>query len=397
MVARWPVHPRPAPLESLSSWVSRLAALYGMRVEELLDDRNLDLDGAAVPYDLDFDPPETLLVALAERTGHDLGRLWAMTLIGWSPWLFDWPFHPQVDQQQPMFDTYVRANSVLLAPGEAGDSVVAARKRWYGPWRGANWGGRVCPVCAPERGTALVWRLPLLVGCGEHGCYLEHHGKVGLARMAGEPITPRPVPEPLATMERHTHATLTTGRVELPGRSVHAGVWFRLLRSLLDEVSLALTTRHAQARATLETVWAATGLPERGGINGWRPYEHLEREVQESLLLAAATALQLAADDTITACGRLASAIQPARDQYVYDGDRPGWPDDAWREAVSRTEAAMITARTDRAVAWQLLAYLTVGCRTLARFEEQRGYLFGAGIPAGYLPSAGELGRTDLL
>jgi len=31
-------------------------------------------------------------------------------------------------------------------------------------------------------------------------------------------------------------------------------VWFRLLRSLLGEVSLALTTRHAQARTTLEQV-----------------------------------------------------------------------------------------------------------------------------------------------
>jgi hypothetical protein len=48
---------------------------------------------------------------------------------------------------------------------------------------------------------------------------------------------------------------------------VHVSVWFRLLRSLLDEVSLALTTRSASARTTLQRIWQATGRPERGGLN----------------------------------------------------------------------------------------------------------------------------------
>lgn len=53
--------------------------------------------------------------------------------------------------------------------------------------------------------------------------------------------------EPLATLDRYTAQALTTGQVTLPGRTVHAGAWFRLLRSLLDEVSLALTGRSATA------------------------------------------------------------------------------------------------------------------------------------------------------
>lgn len=53
-------------------------------------------------------------------------------------------------------------------------------------------------------------------------------------------------------------------------------------------------------------------------------------------------------------------------------------------------------ARTDRDTAWQLLALLTVGCRTLDRFEEERAFLFGIGIPARFLSSARELGCTDL-
>jgi hypothetical protein len=69
----------------------------------------------------------------------------------------------------------------------------------------------------------------------------------------------------------------------------------------------------------------------------------------------------------------------------------------AWQEAIAQAEAAMVAARTDRDTARQLLVWLTIGCRTLARFEERRAYLFGAGNPAAFLPSAGELGRTDLL
>jgi len=53
-------------------------------------------------------------------------------------------------------------------------------------------------------------------------------------------------------------------------------------------------------------------------------------------------------------------------------------------------------ARTDPGTAGQLLAMLTIGCRTLDSFEEQRSYLFGIGIPAAFLPSAREFGRTDL-
>jgi hypothetical protein len=44
-----------------------------------------------------------------------------------------------------------------------------------------------------------------------------------------------------------------------------------------------------------------------------------------------------------------------------------------------------------------LLALLTLGCRTRDRFEHERAFLFGIGIPAEFLPSAVELGRADLV
>jgi len=380
-------------LESLSSWVGHLARLYHLPVKDLLG--NLDLD-VTVPWDLDRDPPEALLVALAQRTGVDLAQLRATTLAGWEFWLLDTLYLRRWDAQDT-FDAYVRDNSVLLAPGQAGTNDLSGWERWSGPWQPGRHLDRICPVCAadPDRGTALVWRLPLMVSCVEHGCRLED-AKLARPAIVLATIEPLPVDEPVATLDRYTHQALATGRVRLPGRSVHAGVWFRLLRSLLDEVSLALTTRSKHGRTTLERIWQATGQPQRAGLNVWQPYENLPWATQEILLLAAATALHLAADGRISPCGVLGGALHPAVHQHVYDGDRPDPAQTAWQEAVTALEAAVIQARADPAVARHLLTLLTHGCRTRDRFEQERAYLFGAGIPAEYLPTAAELGRVDL-
>jgi hypothetical protein len=114
------------------------------------------------------------------------------------------------------------------------------------------------------------------------------------------------------------------------------------------------------------------------------------------MLHGTATALQLAADRRITARGSLGSAVQPPAHQHVYDGDQPRPHRTAWQEAMAEAEAAVERARTDRDTARHLLAMLTFGCGTLSRFEEERAYLSGIGIPAEFLPSARELGRTDL-
>ncbi|MFI0715088.1 hypothetical protein ACH4SK_31580 [Streptomyces inhibens] len=177
---------------------------------------------------------------------------------------------------------------------------------------------------------------------------------------------------------------------------LHAGVWFRLLRALLDEASLAASTQNAHGKDVLQQIWQETGHPERAGLNVWRPYEHMGDEVREAMLDAAATALQLAADGLITARGRLSSALHPSL-HYVNDGDEPSPYRNEWRDAMAAIEEAFTSARTDPAAARQLLGLLTGGCRTLAAFEQERSYLFGAGVPADFLPSARELGRHDLI
>ncbi|MDJ0355334.1 TniQ family protein [Paenarthrobacter sp. PH39-S1] len=77
---RWPLYPAPAETESLSSWLRRIAASYGMYSFELLEhglghrelrDRELDLD-----------PPTHLLEELARCTCLDHHRVSAMTTAG---------------------------------------------------------------------------------------------------------------------------------------------------------------------------------------------------------------------------------------------------------------------------------------------------------------------------
>lgn len=395
-VRRWPLHPQPGPLEALSSWLSRLAELYEMPVPDLL--HNLGLIDLPVPADLDVDPPMAILTALAERTGVHLARLRSMTLAGWVPWLFD--VIPVTDHDaQTVFDTYVRDNSVLFVRRAGTHHVLRYKQGWAGPWLlDYPAARRACPVCPadPDRSIALVWRLALVSSCAEHRCRLRDVAEVRASLVLGREMHPGPLEEPRAALDRYTYQALTTGRVALPGRTVHAGVWFRLLRCLLDEVSLAVSTQNAHGKAVLQQIWQDAGHPERAGLNIWRPYEQMGEDIREAMLDAAATALQLAVDGTITARGRLGSALQSLH-HPVYHSDKPSPYRNAWQDAMTAMEEALTLARTDPATARQLLGLLTGGCRTLDGFERERSYLYGNGVPAEFLPSARELGRGDLI
>lgn len=399
---RWVLHPRPGPLESLSSWIERLALLYGLRPDELLT-VGLGLAEPVAPEDLDTDPPLQLLAALSARTGVELAHLRSMTLAGWVPWLFDTVDTDALDPQE-VFATYVRDNSVLLAPGEAGVHQAAAHGVWAGPWwpRIPQPPAPVCPLCTadPDHGRNLMWQLPLVTGCAVHGCHLEPPVRVLIARFEGG-LDPRPRDQPQALVDDYTHQALTRGRVVLPGREVHAATWFRLLRALLDELSLATSGRSRHGRETLTRVWQQAAIPARAGITAWRPFEHLAPGAREDLLKAAGTALQLAADGQIEARGRHAPALVYAPEPPAHHGDRPVQHPEArrpsaWDGLTELFEAAWDQAHHDPDAARQLLTLLTVATHTRARFDEERAFLIRHGIPARFLPTAAESGRSDI-
>jgi TniQ len=391
---RWPLHPPPGPGEALTSWTARLAGLYGMTAGYLLR-HNLGEASALMDdprsADLDFDPPAGILRTLAERTGTSLGVVRMMTLAGWVPWLAD-TLDPSDGQEA--FHTYVRQSSVLLAPREAGVNSVP---RWL-PWmsvRGREWRTerRACPQCAaiPGRGTSLLAALPLLTTCGEHSCRLVP----GVSLLPGTANHPAAqlAPGPVAAVDRLTWEGMTTGMVTLPRRAVHVGVWLRMLRALLDEVSLPESRVRRRSVAALSQVWEATGLPPRAGLGTWRPYEALAPQYQEAMMEAAACVLDLIQAGRITACGTLGHLLTPEPHRDVYEGDQRAWE---LKQARAELHAVFIRARHDPATARRVLEMFTVGSRTVASFYRERHYLTMLGIPAELLPDHWELGRTDL-
>ncbi|WP_327119101.1 hypothetical protein OHB12_12440 [Nocardia sp. NBC_01730] len=203
-----------------------------------------------------------------------------------------------------------------------------------------------------------------------------------------EPIPiPIPIPKPLATLESYTHQALTVGRVELPGRSVHAGVWFRLLRSLLDELSLAVTTVNQPARHSLEQVWDAAELPVRAGISVWAPYEQLPWQAQEKLLTAAAAAaaaaaIALAAQRRIIARGTPGPTLAEPSHESVYAGDDPAQrPVSAWSAFTAAMDEWMCAARTTPGPAQQMLQLLTWYNTSPEKVVRERESLIRQGIP----------------
>jgi hypothetical protein len=405
-VRRWPLHPLPAPGEALSSWIDRLAACYGLTAALLLTDAlGSALTGGKSLHeraDLDVDPPAQLLEALAERTGTSIGDLRMMTIAGWVPWLLDAldPFGgPEA------FHTYVRQDSVLPAPGRASRNHIEDWRPWL-PGRSLTpqvprkaWQRRVCPDCTrdPGQGVPLAAALPLMLSCPDHGCRLEAEHQITSAALWGAPLPHRQADPAAIAMDRRTWQALTTGKVMLTV-TVHAGVWFRLLRALLDELSLAIPSGTSTRARMMDRIWREASHHRRAGLNVWRPYEYLRPEVQEALLEAAAVALDLAGTGAITARGSLRHLVTPPRHPPVYDGERPLPPrtghDEAWDAVVQyfATRERKVPA-SPRGV----LAAFTQPCQTLEAFDRNRQLLIDIGFNAADLPDARRLGRHDLL
>ena len=283
MTARWPLHPPPGEGEALTSWLSRLAEVYGLSVEELIRHNlapDLDLPDHHTST-LDLNPPAVVLPALTARTGVPLDQLRQMTIAGQVPWLLDTLESEPVPGEA--FDTYVHQDSVLLTAKERPRREVPGWRAWLptdpkrGPLR------RACPTCqrtsaAGTFGFTLISQLPLTLSCPQHGCYLDpaFGGLGAFAAWEKQDTRARTAPAAVLVMDARTHQALHTGTVTLPRRSVHAGVWFRLLRTLIDELSGPVSALRTRSHRSVRRIWHTAGHPVRAGmVAPWHPYESL--------------------------------------------------------------------------------------------------------------------------
>ncbi len=385
------MHPAPIEGEALSSWLHRLAACFHLDTVELLHhglglhcDVGDVLHNKALPS-VDIEAPHALIAGLAERTGVSADRIRAMTLAGWAPWL--------LDSVQPMagaFHNYVHRSSVMLGPRSRAKTIEGEWRAWV-PEHPIK---RACPDCLsdPERqGLLLMWHLPIMLSCPIHHRLLEPLVAFVTGPMWAED-SPHPGQRPspaVLEMDRRTLQALTTGTVDLPRRSVHAAIWFRLLRTLLNELSTPAKYWGPGTRG-LRAAWADSGHRVRAGQGVWKPFEALHWPVQSQLLEAAAAAMDLLGTGTAPGKGADAALFSPEPARSVYAGSPPPKPVpvsvpgvtriDHWAKIRESMEEIIKIAREDPSQAQVLYNFMLYGCRTTDAAERVLANLEELGI-----------------
>lgn len=372
---RWPLHPAPKPGEALSSWLRRVGAGYQMSVAELIE-HGLGRD-PETPHDLDLDPPLSLLDVLSACSGIDRHRLQQMSLAGWMPATVD-----SLEASPSAFEGYVRRYSVLLDQGKRSKHAEGSGR----PWITRSPVTRACPCCVEDptvQCLLLMGRFPLQLSCPHHGYMLE--ACIGFPgdfmAWTAEETTPRVASATVLAMDRRTEQGLATGQVDLPGRTVNTAEWFRLLRTLLDEVAAPVSCWGPRA-ADLRRIWAGCGHPVRAGQVFWRPFEHYPWVVQSHMLEAAAEAIRLLETGTVSGrgadAGCFVSAPAVGDSRTSFDGEDHV---DRWALLWGAMEDAIVAARARPAEAQALFDLLVYGCRTSESIEELLVSFRELGIP----------------
>lgn len=349
---RWPLHPAPTDGEALSSWLNRIADGYGTDTEHLGYDIGYKL-GTGDLDDIDLAPLPGLIDVLAERTGVLPARLREMSVAGWVPWLLD-----GMEAVPESFATYARQLSVLRPTRKQKTRLVPS----WRPWLSDHLPPRACPECVAASPSPhpyqLLWAIPIVSSCPIHGCWLEAtlttRGFFGI--WAFDWPTPRPAPEQVLRLDQRTQDAFRVGHVDLPRRQVHAGIWFRLLRAIIDELSCPLSENMPSGAGTIRQIWKETGYPARDGQALWHPYEQQPETVQRHTMEAAATAITLLENGSIRGPGNNAGLFQPAPRIAISDGTAPqpgsaGFDDgpslmDAFNSAVEEARINPAAART---------------------------------------------------
>jgi hypothetical protein len=258
------------------------------------------------PTELDVAPPVALLDALAIRTGFAVAEIRALSLVSWVPLLLDGR-----DPVPGSYQSYVGEWSVLLPPAASAPCDPEDWRPWLRPEPLPHVPAcRACLGEGVEPFVRLPWQLPLMASCPSHGQMLEPAVIVPGVGVAWEQDAGEEAPAVIRRMDARTWDALTSGGVDLPRRRVHAAVWFRVLRTLLDELNRPL--RYVPPnRGLLVAVWDRAGAGLRAGQGRWKPFEVLAEPVQRTFLRAAATAMAMIEADEVRPLGAQAELFCP--------------------------------------------------------------------------------------
>lgn len=377
----WPLHPAPKEGEALSSWLNRIAACYQMDMHDLLEH---DL-GHSQTDELDNAPPMPLLAVPSQRSGIELDQLRCMSVAGWVPWLLD-----SFDDRIPAaLETYAFQHSVLLPRRNRKTRFITRWRAWL-PSQPIH---RACPLCLnnpAEQVHLLAWKLPLMLSCPLHGCWLESCCGVPGRFLGWEnaDAAPRTASGTIAAMDRRTWQALTMGYAELPRRRIHAGLWFRLLRTLLDELNTPLS-QCGTCASNVRYVWERCGHPLRAGQSLWRPYEILDPTIQLQMLEAAAPTIDLIESKVLSPLGEQGTLFLPESQTAFTNGlpvvECKTEPVNYWQDAVKAINEAVAEARHNPQTARSLFTVASFGRRDPESLERLRVTFTKEGIPPEFL------------
>ncbi|MFA7340434.1 MAG: TniQ family protein [Candidatus Obscuribacterales bacterium] len=221
---RWPVHPRPLEGELLSSWLRRIAQVYGLSSVELMQDLGIRKADRAL---IDIRPSKKILAKIAGCTGESLERVSATTFDGVMPFLFHRAEARQIHDASVLISGRQHLHDGLFGC----QPKLADWINWSHPGRHRMYGCRQCLSDYPNAGVMLPWQLTIVLSCHIHGLMLEPMGtmKDSVKWFNGKIAE---APEVVRSMDNRTWAALTKGIVELPGGEVDTGDWFSVLRAI---------------------------------------------------------------------------------------------------------------------------------------------------------------------
>jgi len=305
MTALWPLRPQPLPGEALSSWLDRLAATYGYERNDLQHELGPD---AARPT-IDVSIADEFAHALSQRTGVTTEQIKGMTLEGWVPRLIS-----SADETKDEYEGYAHSYSVLLPHGRMRTTV-----RPSGPWR--PWISprgiahcRACPVCLDEDAigySRLHWQLSWLTSCPKHEQLLRPmiiSQRLGVVEMTSSRSVV--IPYHIVALDVMTMQALQKGYVDTVSVRIHAGLWLRLLRTLLEELATPGFVS-GRVRKLVHRVWVATKLKARRRSLATLPFEHLDDARRFKLMHAAGMAVGMLGSGSLEGFGRDAHILQP--------------------------------------------------------------------------------------
>ena len=278
----WPVVPPPLPGEILTSWLQRMASVYGLVIVELLGRHHRltggwPLAGAA--------PQADDLAWLSDKTGYSFETIRAMTPVSLVPVLLDGFAFPQANLAHCIdrFGLLTR----LGRPGARKETAPWIDTQWIG-----QWGCVGCLEEDPLPYRRFIWDLPWMLTCPRHGTFLR---RVlvwpGRGWMPTAPAIARGRPDAsLVRLDTLTLEAVTRGSVALTHTMIEGGTWVRLLRAALEEVC-----RFAQDTSALGNrvadLWTEAGFRQPWGAVRELPYEFLSHAHKVQVMLVAALAI----------------------------------------------------------------------------------------------------------